>query len=244
MREDEIIPGIDASNVFGGDVPPRLDELALKHGTDKSSAHHNYTPIYDDLFWLHRYDKFTMLELGVFRGESVRMWAEYFPNATIVGVDNDLSQFVWTPVPRNLQLLESDQADPHLAALEPLNIIIDDASHLSSLTIKSFELLYPILAPGGIYVVEDTHSSYHAWYYGAPDACPDPDGPTMYGDPTAMQYLKRLADEVNFDPSVTDRKGGGLFPAKYWKGFRLKSISFYHDLCIIQKAGKWSSSTS
>lgn len=38
---------------------------------------------------------------------------------------------------------------------EPLDIVIDDASHLFGPTLASFELLFPRLRPGGLYVIED-----------------------------------------------------------------------------------------
>lgn len=247
-QEDEMVGSLHPAAVhreFDSHLhPPKLDELALRHGTDKSSAHHNYTPIYDDLFWLRRYDHLTLLELGVFTGDSIRMWAEYFPNGKIIGVDKDLDQFAGV-CPANVELLADDQANPDLTHFldrfrGPLDIIIDDASHLSSLTIKSFELLFPILAPGGYYVVEDTHSSYHQFFYGSTEANPNPEGPTLFGGPTALQYFKRVADDVNFDPTVDGDRT--LFPRRYWKGFHLKSVTFMYDLVIIQKAGKWSPS--
>ena len=40
------------------------------------------------------------------------------------------------------------------------DIIIDDGSHLNEHVIESFRLLFPSLAPGGLYVVEDTQTSY------------------------------------------------------------------------------------
>jgi len=39
----------------------------------------------------------------------------------------------------------------------PFDIIIDDASHISPLSIRSFEILFKLLKRGGIYVIEDLH---------------------------------------------------------------------------------------
>ena len=38
---------------------------------------------------------------------------------------------------------------------EPLDLVIDDASHLYGPTMASFEVLFPRLRPGGLYVIED-----------------------------------------------------------------------------------------
>jgi hypothetical protein len=39
----------------------------------------------------------------------------------------------------------------------PLDLIVDDASHLFSPTLVSFETLFPLLRPGGRYLIEDWH---------------------------------------------------------------------------------------
>lgn len=56
-----------------------------------------------------------------------------------------------------------DQADrPTVRALarqvfgdEPIDLVVDDASHLYAPTKASFEVLFPLLRPGGRYVIED-----------------------------------------------------------------------------------------
>jgi SAM-dependent methyltransferase len=57
---------------------------------------------------------------------------------------------------------ETDQADKErlreIVEMEfagPLDLVIDDCSHLYPLTKASFEALYPLLRPGGLYIVED-----------------------------------------------------------------------------------------
>lgn len=221
-------------------TPPRLSELAKLYGTDKGPAEHNYTPLYDDKFWLHRYDALTLLELGIYRGASLRMWRDYFPNASIIGLDRNKS------INGNLDdidvvTVQGDQADPNLidsvgSCYGQFHIIIDDASHISSKTIKSFELLWPHLAPGGIYVIEDLQTSYDPANYGALEASSIPNVPPMqpdgngfrYGE-SAMGFCKDLADEVNH----------GLYPNEHWQGYDIASVAFWLNICFITKAGKW-----
>lgn len=62
-----------------------LCELAAKHGTDKLK--HGYTPLYHELFTPHRDQQFSLVEIGVLNGASIRMWRDYFPEATIYAVD-------------------------------------------------------------------------------------------------------------------------------------------------------------
>lgn len=63
------------------------NHVALKYATDKSSEFHNYMELYQDILQDHVVKNF--LEIGVFRGGSVSMWAELFPDADIVGIDKD-----------------------------------------------------------------------------------------------------------------------------------------------------------
>ena len=47
-----------------------------------------------------------------------------------------------------------DLVDRHLAG-RPLDLVVDDASHLIAPTRASFNALFPRLRPGGIYIIED-----------------------------------------------------------------------------------------
>lgn len=94
-----------------------------------------------------------VLELGVENGESLRMWQSLFPLGEITGVDHN-SASTW---PRGTVKVVSAQDDPALPGKLTGNfkLIIDDASHNGIATRKSFELLWPLIARGGYYVVED-----------------------------------------------------------------------------------------
>ncbi|MGI5223046.1 hypothetical protein [Nocardia sp. CA-290969] len=216
-----------------------LTDIGLKHGTDKAT-HHGYTRIYEQYLKALRAKPITILELGwgghedpESGGASLAMWREYFPKATVVGIDVE-------PKANRLEGVDfhqGSQADPEfLKGLHDrygdFDVIIDDASHVSSLTIRAFEILYPMLRPGGLYVCEDTHGAYHSHWYGAHEANPDPDRPRSNGQPTMMQFFRRLADEVNYH-GPSDRE---LFPKRYWLGYSLESVHFYYNLTVIRKA--------
>lgn len=66
-----------------------LDNLGQKYGTDKHSSYHNYLNKYDFFLSNLKDKEMNVLELGVFKGASIAMWEEYFPHATIYGVDID-----------------------------------------------------------------------------------------------------------------------------------------------------------
>ena len=142
---------------------PTLDALGLKHGTDKASNHHNYLGFYERFLRDMRDDHMRVLEIGVHGGASVRMWEEFFPNATIVGVDIDPTCLRHASGRISIELL--DQSD--LAALArlirgyaPFGLIVDDGSHVWAHQITSLRTLYPHVQPGGTYVLEDLDTSY------------------------------------------------------------------------------------
>jgi hypothetical protein len=163
-----------------------LDEIALGLGTDKSSLHHNYTKHYSRYFDPMRQDKLKLLEIGVDKGFSLKSWKEYFPNAELVGLDIlDLKKFEED----RIHVEMGDQRDTDFLKkvndkYGPFDIIIDDGSHHNEDMKASFDFLFPLLKPGGMYVVEDLHSCYWGETHGS-------------GDPVFMDRLKELLDAVN-----------------------------------------------
>lgn len=223
------------------DTQLRLKEIGLHHGTDKAT-YHDYTRWYEQWFEPMRNEPITLLELGYgghenpeLGGASALMWRDYFPNGKVVVIDIEEKMLTAKHDGINFRLgSQSDEAflkDIH-AEFGDFDIIIDDASHISSLTIRSLEILWPMLKAGGIYAVEDTHMAYHAHYYGGHEANFNPDHPTSTGAPTVMQYLRRLADDVNFK----GRWDLDLFPEKYARGFDLDWVHFSFNLCAFRKA--------
>ena len=71
-----------------------LTKIGRRHRTDKVDGLHSflgmaYTDIYDYYLSHLRDSEFNLLEIGVKTGSSLRMWADYFTNATIIGIDID-----------------------------------------------------------------------------------------------------------------------------------------------------------
>lgn len=149
-----------------------LCHLAKKHETDKGGRHyrygggdsdtcHEYTPIYWDLLANKQLDVKHVLEIGVNAGSSLRMWAEFFPNAEIVGFDCEPRTMFSTD---RIVTFLADQGSPeslavamgHVGPDKPLfDLIIDDGSHETQHQIISMQTLLPFLADDGVYVVED-----------------------------------------------------------------------------------------
>lgn len=165
-----------ASGKAGAKLParpePNLTDLADRYGSDKGSAKHRYTELYQMLFQPFRSRPVNFLEMGLQIGgpehgrsedrettdlPSVRMWLDYFPKGRIHGLD--VSDFAWFRH-RRFRFLRCDMdarenIEAAAEALPELDIVIDDASHASHHQQFAFLTLFPRLAPGGLYVIED-----------------------------------------------------------------------------------------
>ena len=143
-----------------------LDELAQEHHTDKGSPQHDYCGVYERYLADWRNKEFTLLEIGVASGASLHMWKEYFPNAKIYGIDNN------PDCAKNADNVFIGNQTAATFLTEVLgktghpDIIIDDGGHIGAETVATFKMLFPHLAGGGFYVVEDTHCFYHPLYSG------------------------------------------------------------------------------
>lgn len=140
-----------------------LNDLGLKHNTDKAHTHF-YLDNYELYFNSIRNEEFVLLELGVAGGSSIRMWREYFPKAKIFGIDNNkdcLMEGVFIGDATDEVFLTSV-----LSATGMPNCVIDDSGHVGSETIKSFEILFPLIKSGGLYFVEDCATFYSKTYSG------------------------------------------------------------------------------
>ncbi|NBJ11436.1 class I SAM-dependent methyltransferase [Microvirga arsenatis] len=97
----------------------------------------------------------------VFNGESTKISSRYFGNARIVGIDHDLKPIDLSGF-NNVTPYQGDQADETFLldlvkthAPQGIEIAIDDASYIGSLSKRTFEVLFPKLKSNGLYVVED-----------------------------------------------------------------------------------------
>lgn len=129
----------------------------------------HYLPIYEKHFGRFRGTQFRMLEIGVFGGGSLDMWNEYFgPSAVIWGIDVN-PECAASDTPKTPVRIGS-QGDPEflktvVQEMGGLDIVLDDGSHIGKHQWISFETLFPLLSEGGLYMIEDTHTSYW-WQWG------------------------------------------------------------------------------
>jgi hypothetical protein len=150
-----------------------LDQIAIKHGTDKSSAGHNYCRHYELLLGYLTGVWAKLLEIGVARGASLRMWAEWLPHARIFGLDDNSAGDCWLGDPPRVQVTIGSQSDPavllYLSQAGPFEVIVDDASHCPADQLAAFYALWPSVATGGWYVIEDLPTLYFLAYRDQPN---------------------------------------------------------------------------
>lgn len=143
-----------------------LAEVYTKHGTDKGETGHHYGNFYESYFEQFKGKAgLTVLELGVWTGNSVAAHDEYFETADIWAVDIDLSRcgnrFHGKP---NIHLVQRDSNDinyfKELFGDLKFDIILDDASHLAKDQMNNLYNFRQFLKKDGIYVLEDLHCNF------------------------------------------------------------------------------------
>jgi hypothetical protein len=210
----------------------QLAQLALKYGSDKH-GHHDYCTHYERHLGYFRDKHITLLELGVGGyeypdrgGAGMKMFNDYLPNAKVIGVDVHPKKGLDNGRMKFFQGSQADEDFLHrLIKKEGApTIIIDDASHMNSLTRRSFEILFPRLQPGGVYVIEDIESSW--WEDHGFDGVADP----FHEDfKTTINMLKSLTVAAN-RRYIKLPEGYVLAP--------IESIHFYSNICFIHKSKK------
>ena len=131
-----------------------------------------YLRVYEDLFESKRSAALNLLEIGIQNGGSLELWAQYLPNAKhIVGCDIDPQCgtlfFDDTRISVVVGDANSGEVLQSIKSICPsYDVIIDDGSHVPGDVIATFVNYFPMLTPGGSYVVEDLHCDYHASYGG------------------------------------------------------------------------------
>lgn len=148
----------------------------------------HYFDIYHRHFQPYRNRPVTIVEFGVSHGGSLQMWKHYFgPQARIVGVDiNPKCAALTEP---QIEIVIGDQEDRSFlrslaAKVGDIDVLIEDGGHTMAQQIATFEELWPSIVDGGIFLMEDLHTSYWSHMGGG-----------LRRDGTFIEYAKRLIDQ-------------------------------------------------
>jgi cephalosporin hydroxylase len=158
----------------------------------------HYFDIYERHFSKFVDKKPVVVEVGICRGGSAEMWQKYFgEGATIVGIDVDPNAFkpeIQTP---GCIQVNGDQGSTQfwgefLKEYPKIDILLDDGGHHMSQQIVTLQQVWPHITDGGVYMCEDTHTSYWPNYGGG-----------LTNPQSFTNYAKSITDTMN---------------SQYWKG--------------------------
>jgi hypothetical protein len=224
-------------------VPSAKDEdsfyvMAQKAGTDKV-IDHQYQHAYETYLPKYRHKPIKMLEIGLGcemtygPGKSANLWTAYFddPRTEIYFLEyNKPCLDKWKEeLPPRVKAIDGDQSNvDHLKRMiyefgGGYDIIVDDGGHHQNMIITSLKFLWPYLKPGGIYVIEDLHTSYMEYFNGY-----------YHLNTTAVEFIKNLIDEMYYNHKLDNVVG--VPPPAPDSPRQVLSVNCFLEICIIQKA--------
>lgn len=202
-----------------------IENIFLNKLTKDSYKWYPYFNVYEKHLSKFKNKSPKVLEIGIRSGGSLELWNLYFGRGSkIYGVDND---------PRVLELRFDFKPDIELGDQEDIefwkrytekrgffDIIIDDGGHTMSQQENSVVSLFNKLNYGGVYIVEDTHTSYWEEY-----------GGSINKPGTFVEKMKSLVDILHMR-HVRDAQP----PTNIVNTFHgLESISFYDSMIVLEK---------
>jgi hypothetical protein len=225
-----IVPHLHA--VTANEEYKYLDGLALQAGADKGSSFHNYTEIYAKYFAPLKERPIKFLEIGIYQGSSVKLWESYFQQADLHFIDITLGAAQYFSKRSHYHIANQENSSDLENFLREtggnFDVILDDGGHTMNMQIVSFQVLFPHLKSGGMYIIEDLHTSY--W--------PSFGGGAVRG--TTISFLKDLIDDLNFVGNRTTRASHRNLTPSILNSLSLyqreiESIHFYDSVAIIIK---------
>ena len=197
-----------------------LIEIASKYKSTKKMM--GFIDIYNYYFNTIKDKNLNIFEIGVETGESLRMFSDYFNKSNIVGLDIENKDY-------NIERVEifcGDQSDKKILnriieKYKTFDVIIDDGSRKNKDVINSFNHLFPYLKFGGLYVIEDLHTSYISNWGG--------DGVNLNNKKTTMNFIRSLADRMHYqdidNPFYQKHDFDGL----------IEFVHIYRNIAFIKK---------
>jgi hypothetical protein len=149
------------------------------------------------------------------------MWRRYFgPDAKIFGIDINPECKQYDGQAGNVRI--GSQADTDflrkvVAEMGGVDVVIDDGSHVASHQKASFDVLFPLIDPHGVYICEDTHTAYWTHFEG---------GHSRRNN--FIEVAKKLIDDINaeFHTAHSSLKEAHK---------SIKGIHFYNSMVVIEK---------
>ena len=131
-----------------------------------------------------------MVEIGVAAGGSLQLWRRFLgEQIRLIGVDIDPNCAGFAEP--GVEIMIGSQDDPDFLrrvaeTASPIDIVIDDGSHVCSHQVRTMEALFPHVKAGGLYICEDLHTSYWEHFGGG-----------MKREGSYIEYVKSLIDKLH-----------------------------------------------
>jgi hypothetical protein len=143
-----------------------LVEIVDNSRTDKNTTH-SYLPLYQQLLISKKETSKNVLEIGIDSGGSIKLWSDYFTNATVYGLDIIHINTVWEGIKNKENIILHTSTDAYIDDFFNNNFLnknikfdfmLDDGPH-SLVSMKQFIKLYSqIMTDDGILIIEDVQS--------------------------------------------------------------------------------------
>ncbi|MFN3867583.1 MAG: class I SAM-dependent methyltransferase [Hyphomicrobiaceae bacterium] len=208
----------------GWDQMSEFDKAYHRQSTHMVNKWSNYLPVYERHLGRFQGQRITMLEIGISQGGSLDVWERYFgPAARIVGVDIDKRCTKFARDHIHVEIGSQEDPDFLLYLVRkygPFDFILDDGGHTMTQQITTFRTLYPHVTSPGVFMTEDTHTSYEAKFGGGLN---NPD--------SFMNYAKQFADWLHgwHVPEVAKLAPSGFLQST-------ASVHFYDSIVVLEKA--------
>lgn len=203
-----------------------IEDIFFNKLTKRCDKWYPYFHVYEKHLSRFRNKESKLLEIGIQKGGSLELWHHYFgEKCKIYGVDNDMNtiNLIYN---FNAKIEIGDQEDTEFWKDYTdrngfFDIIIDDGGHKMRQQENTLVTLFNKLNYGGVYIIEDTHTSY--WE--------DFDGGFKKSD-SMIEISKNLIDLINvrhIDKEKPNTKMVNIFHG-------LESIAFYDSMIVLEKA--------
>ena len=143
-----------------------LERLIDNSRSDKNTIH-SYLPLYEKLLTSKKETAKRVLEVGIWRGGSIKLWKDFFTNAVVYGVDIIDINTVWSEIKNNRGIVlhtSTNAYDNDFVTTNFLNqnikfdFLLDDGPHTLE-SMKQFIRLYSqLMADDGILIIEDVQA--------------------------------------------------------------------------------------
>ncbi len=209
-------------------------ELSEIFKTDKAPSMHNFIDVYKRHFDPIRDSVHRVFEIGIFNGASHKMWKCYFDSVEVYGID--IRQKPWveklgihTFIANQAKREDLDKFIEFSGG--EFDIIIDDGGHWMNHQQVSLGYFFEHLKPGGLFVIEDVHTSIPKFHDGFGVK------PSLENTTLTMINEYIMTEKIVSEYMLPEEIKHLQFNIEYIELYKRKN-SLHSTLCVIKKKEK------